>query len=105
VEKMKEIYIQGMSGANNFRRIETVQNHEDKNENDNFEKTLSDSIKEANNLQIQANLAIQELDTGNKESIHETMIAMEKATVSFQMMMQIRNKIIEAYHEIMKSSI
>jgi len=69
-----------------------------------FGKVLLDSLKEVNKLQVESDKSIQELATGKKESIHETMIAIEKASVSFQMMMQIRNKIIEAYDQLMKTS-
>ncbi len=69
-----------------------------------FESILSSSLKEVNDLQLQANQAVQELAAGKKESIHETMIALEKASVSFDLMMQIRNKIVDAYQEIIKTS-
>ena len=90
--------------ANNINQIKPQNVHKGKNNKNDFEKMLSESIKETNNLQLQANRAIEELATGRSESIHETMIAIEKATISFQMMMQIRNKIIDAYKEMIKTS-
>ncbi|MCX8044272.1 MAG: flagellar hook-basal body complex protein FliE [Desulfobacterota bacterium] len=70
-----------------------------------FSTMLVDAIKEVNRLQIESNKAIDELTSGTRENIHETMIAIEKASISFQMMMQIRNKIIEAYDQLMKTNI
>jgi len=70
-----------------------------------FEALLTDSIKEVNNLQLEADKAIQELAAGKKENVHATMIAIEKASISFQMMMQVRNKIVEAYNEIMRMQV
>jgi flagellar hook-basal body complex protein FliE len=67
-----------------------------------FGKVLKDSIKEVNKLQEEAGKAVQDLATGKGKGIHETMIALEKADISFQMMMQIRNKIVEAYQEMMR---
>jgi flagellar hook-basal body complex protein FliE len=40
--------------------------------------------------------------TGQTANLHETMIALEKADVSFQLMLQVRNKIVGAYEEIMR---
>lgn len=65
-----------------------------------FGDILKRSIGEVNQLQKNADHAIRELTTGKKKDIHETMIALEKADVSFQLMMQVRNKVIEAYQEI-----
>lgn len=70
-----------------------------------FGEVLKNSIDEVNRLQKEAGKAIQELATGQGEGIHETMIALEKAGISFQMMMQIRNKIIEAYQDIMRMQV
>ena len=40
--------------------------------------------------------------TGESQDLHTTVIAMQKADLSFQMMMQVRNKIVQAYQEIMR---
>ncbi len=69
-----------------------------------FQEMLENSLKEVNELQLDSNKAVRSLAAGKHENIHETMIAMEKASVSFQMMMQIRNRIIDAYQEILKTS-
>jgi len=70
-----------------------------------FEETLTDSIKKVNFLQNEADQAIQELMVGKNKDVHETMVALGKADVSFQMMMKVRNKIVEAYQEIMRTQI
>jgi flagellar hook-basal body complex protein FliE len=56
-------------------------------------------------LQRKADHSVRELATGRQKDIHQTMIAMEKAAISFQLMMTVRNKIIAAYEEIMRMSI
>ena len=40
--------------------------------------------------------------SGESRDLHTTVIAMQKADLSFQMMMQVRNKIVQAYQEIMR---
>jgi len=67
-----------------------------------FATVLKDSISEVNRLQQKADASITELATGGKAGLHETMIAMEQASVSFKLMMQVRNKIVEAYQEVMR---
>lgn len=70
-----------------------------------FVDTLKDAIGDVNNLCQEADRAVQELATGKDKDIHNTMIALEKAEVSFQLMMQVRNKIISAYETIMRMSV
>lgn len=67
-----------------------------------FGNMLARSLEEVNRLQITANEAIEGLEAGKQKNIHETMIAMEKADVAFQLLMQVRNKIISAYETIMR---
>jgi flagellar hook-basal body complex protein FliE len=70
-----------------------------------FGNMLTDSIKQVNRLQVEANSNINDLATGKQTDIHRTMIAMEKASISFELLMQIRNKVISAYDKIMRMPI
>ncbi|MCK6467225.1 MAG: flagellar hook-basal body complex protein FliE [Candidatus Brocadia sinica] len=67
-----------------------------------FQKTLSGFINEVNDLQTKANASIENLATGKVENVHEVMIAMAKAEVSFKFMMEARNKLVETYKEVMR---
>jgi len=67
-----------------------------------FGEVLKDSINKVNSLQLEADEAIKSFAKGESKDIHETMIAVQKADISFRMMMQIRNKIVEAYQEVMR---
>lgn len=67
-----------------------------------FEKMLQRSMEEVNVLQEQAEKAIQDLATGQTEDLHKTMILMEKAELSLKLMVQVRNKLLDAYQEIMR---
>lgn len=66
-----------------------------------FEDMLKQSVLEVNNLQKEAEAATSELLKGGG-SVHDTMIAIEKADLSFRFMMQVRNKIVDAYQEVMR---
>lgn len=70
-----------------------------------FASVLKQSLTEVNQMQQKADAAITALASGEKVSLHETMIAMEQADVSFRMMMQVRNKIVEAYQEILRMQV
>lgn len=67
-----------------------------------FGKMLTRSLNEVNQLKLDADEAINDLAAGKQKDIHQTMIAMEKADVAFQLLMQIRNKIITAYETVMR---
>jgi flagellar hook-basal body complex protein FliE len=71
----------------------------------NFSSVLKDAISTANELQKQSDQQIQRLMTGESQDLHTTLIAVQKADLSFQMMMQVRNKIVQAYQEIMRMQI
>jgi len=68
----------------------------------NFEKTLKDAIEKVNDLQLKADKAAQDLAAGRTDNIAEVMIAAEKADIALRLMMQVRNKMIESYQEVMK---
>ena len=70
-----------------------------------FSEILSESIGEVNNLQKEADKAIQRLITGESKNIHETVLAVEKADIAFRTMNQIRMKVIDAYKEVMKMQV
>ena len=70
-----------------------------------FAAALNSSLTEVNRMQQQADAAISALATGDKVSMHDAMIAMEQADVSFRLMMQVRNKIVEAYQEILRMQV
>ena len=70
-----------------------------------FGQMLKNQLSEVNHLQSTADTAVQKLATGQDKDIHNTMIAMEKAGVAFQMTMQVRNKMLEAYQEVMRMQV
>ena len=63
------------------------------------------ALDKVDDLQQRADHSVRDLAVGRQKDVHQTMIAMEKAEISFQLMMKVRNKIIAAYEEIMRMSI
>jgi flagellar hook-basal body complex protein FliE len=70
-----------------------------------FGQALGRSLEEVNKLQLGADQAVQGLARGDQKDIHTTMIAMEKADISFRLMMQVRNKVVAAYQEISRMTV
>lgn len=81
---------------------ELVSSIEEQEQGSSFKKTLSGFIDEVNDLQTKANASIENLATGKVENVHEVMIAMAKAEISFKFMMEARNKLVETYKEVMR---
>ena len=74
-------------------------------EGNSFGSVLKDAIMDINNLQNDADKAIANVQLEDAGSIHDAMIALEKAGISFQVMMQVRNKILDAYQEVMRMQV
>lgn len=70
-----------------------------------FGKMLSESIDKVNQFQHEADRSVKELVAGRNKNIHETMLTLERADTSLKLMMQVRNKVLEAYREIMKMQV
>ena len=70
-----------------------------------FAGMLQDSLQKVNEQQVQSDSAIKELVAGRSKNIHETMLTIERADTSLKMAMQVRNKILDAYREIMRMQV
>jgi flagellar hook-basal body complex protein FliE len=58
-----------------------------------------------NQEQVKADDSIKDIIAGKSKNIHETMLQIQKAELSLKTMMQVRNKILEAYKEIMRMQV
>lgn len=67
-----------------------------------FSGLLSNALQQVNQLNTQADQQVGSLVQGGQADMSSVMIAVEKADVSFQLMMQVRNKIVSAYQDIEK---
>lgn len=67
-----------------------------------FLQTLQQSLHEVNDMQKTADAATKDFAAGGGTSLHEVMIAMEKADLSLRTITTVRNKVVEAYQEIMR---
>jgi flagellar hook-basal body complex protein FliE len=67
-----------------------------------FKDTLKEMLNEINNDQIDAKTSVQKYLNGEVQDVHEVMIAAEKASVSLELTIEIRNKLIDAYTQVMR---
>lgn len=70
-----------------------------------FENYLGNFVNEVAQKQAAASDAVSGLLSGKNVSLHQTMISMEEANVSFQMMVEVRNKLLDSYQELMRMQV
>ena len=70
-----------------------------------FADTLSKAVGEINAKQVAASDAVNGLLSGQQVSLHQAMISMQEANVSFQLMVEVRNKLLESYQELMRMQV
>ena len=70
-----------------------------------FSNVLGELVDGVNSKQAAAGEAVNGLLTGQNVPLHQAMIAMEEASVSFQLMVEVRNKLLESYQELMRMQV
>ncbi len=85
------------SELNGNREVEKVRDSVES-----FQNVLKEFIKDVNRIQNEAGEAIEKAISGEITDIHDVMIAVEKAKTSFELLMEVRNKMLEAYKELMR---
>lgn len=67
-----------------------------------FSEVISDAINKVNDKQISADNSIESLIKGDDITMHEVMLSMQESQLSMQLLIEVRNKMVEAYQEINK---
>lgn len=70
-----------------------------------FSQQLQAEFSSVNNKMMVAESALQDLAAGKSSNIHHVMLALEDAKLSFQLLAQVRNKLLEGYQEILRMQI
>jgi flagellar hook-basal body complex protein FliE len=70
-----------------------------------FSNVLQKAISDVNTDQLKAEQSIRDYISGKETSLHNTLISLEKADISFKLMMQVRGKLMEAYQQIMRTTV
>ena len=67
-----------------------------------FGAWLSHAVSRTNQDLVRADQALQQLASGETENLHQVMIALEEARVGVQLLVQVRNRLLEAYQEVLR---
>lgn len=70
-----------------------------------FTGMVTQGLEAVNNQLMVSQTDLQQLATGNAENLHQIMIRLEESRISFQLFLQIRNRLLEAYQDVMKMQI
>lgn len=70
-----------------------------------FGDTMKEFVHDVDQMQKNADIQTERYATGDLRDIHEVMIAAEKANISFQLLVEIRNKMMESYRELMRMQV
>ena len=92
--------IQGLPPIDPGRFQREIQKPVPASEQPGFLDTLKHTLDQAQQVQSEADKRVSDVVSGRPADVQSTMIAVEKADLSFQLVMQVRNKIVQAYQEI-----
>lgn len=70
-----------------------------------FANVLKEAVNGVNQDQLKSEQSVNDFVSGKDTNLHNTLLSLEKADVSFKMMMQVRGKLMEAYQQIMRTSV
>lgn len=71
----------------------------------NFVNWLENEMSQSNELILKSEVELRKLATGETSNLHHVMMALDKANTSFQLVSQVRNKILDGYQEIMRMQV
>ncbi|WP_413789084.1 flagellar hook-basal body complex protein FliE [Bacillus kandeliae] len=94
--------IQGVSPFMKTNAIDNSKKVSPSEAQENFASTLKNSINELNKLETESTQMTDKMIRGEDVDLHQVLIASQKANVSMQFAMEVRNKVVEAYQEIMR---
>lgn len=70
-----------------------------------FSSYLNEAISEVNQQQLESNRITEQFARGEITDIHHVMITAQKASIALELTVQVRNKVVEAYQEVMRMQI
>lgn len=93
-----EVISKGLESIN-YNNI-NVHNKNEENKNSKFSEIISGVINNVNNSQVNANNMVNSFIKGEDVSMHNVMLAVEESQISMQLLIEMRNKLVEAYQEV-----
>jgi flagellar hook-basal body complex protein FliE len=87
-------------GASSAQTISSLATQPAGQSESSFKDFLLDSIRQVNSMQQDADQAVEKLFSGGEVNPAEVLTAVQKADIAFRLMLQVRNKIVDAYNEV-----
>ncbi len=104
IGKLQTVNLQELTGKNPGAQINKTRKAEEAGARD-FGKTISDFIMAVNADQKTASKEVNDVILGKSENLHEAMASMEEARLSFQLMVEVRNKLMESYKTLQRMQV
>ena len=74
-------------------------------EMESFGNLLQSFMQDVNSMQNRAGQMVQKFALGQVEDVHQVVVAAEEANIAFQLLLEIRNKLVDAYHDLMRMGV
>jgi len=84
---------------------QTIEAPQDEKRGKSFSDTIKEFVSDVDHIQKNADLQVERFATGDLKDIHEVMIAAQQANLSLQLLVEIRNKVMESYRELMRMQV
>jgi flagellar hook-basal body complex protein FliE len=97
---INKIHLARPTGTSSYTKAQPT-----KNSDGSFGNLLKDAMDESNQIQQKGEKALADLATGQVKDLHQAALALNKAETSMKMMLEVRNKALSAYKEIMRTQI
>lgn len=102
--------VNGVNGISSFNAVSQAVNDNANSQNEDpksvsFGDYLKEALNNVNDLQVQSDKMSDDFAAGKIDNIHDVTIAQEKAYIALELTTQVRNKILDAYNEIMRMQI
>ncbi|MEM2146787.1 MAG: flagellar hook-basal body complex protein FliE [Candidatus Jordarchaeaceae archaeon] len=92
--------IEGLGQALNSFEVNPKKENSDDKKSVSFGEALRDFIQSVNNAQVKADKKVEDVVRGNSDDLAGAITALEESSLQFQLLIEIRNKLLEAYQEI-----
>jgi flagellar hook-basal body complex protein FliE len=97
--------VDGVRGLGSIDPRRVYQTAEQAPPPESFARTLAQAVSEVDALQARRDQMVEGMVTGAPTEAHDVMVAAEEAKLAFDMLLEVRNKLLEAYQEIMRMQV
>jgi flagellar hook-basal body complex protein FliE len=97
--------VQAQAGVASPERLQLLAQPPAASEQGGFGGMVSEALGQVNQKLLASQTDLQQLAVGNVQNLHQVMIRLEESQLSFQLLLQVRNRVLEAYQDILKMQV